>query len=243
MAPIRGLWVGAGLSSLEELSIRSFLAHGHEYHLYSYTPLAHVPEGTVLRDAREILPEEIVFRHHEAGSLGPFSDVFRYELLRREGGWWVDLDVVCLRPFPEPEQYMIASLLRPNGRIVPSGAVLYAGAGSPLSEMLCERVYEKDWNEIEYTEIGPDLVSSVVAELGMQQFVAPWKTFCPIVVGRWWDTFLPGRAPHFGPQTLAVHMWHEMWRHARLDTDEDYGPNSLYNILRRRFGVTPRNGS
>lgn len=36
---IQGLWVGGSLSRLEKLSIQSFLAYGHEYHLYAYTGL------------------------------------------------------------------------------------------------------------------------------------------------------------------------------------------------------------
>ena len=30
------------------------------------------------------------------GSVAGFSNLFRYELLRRDGGWWVDTDVLCL---------------------------------------------------------------------------------------------------------------------------------------------------
>ncbi len=32
----QSLWIGAELSAMEQLSIRSFLANGHEFHLYTY---------------------------------------------------------------------------------------------------------------------------------------------------------------------------------------------------------------
>ena len=38
--PIQSLWIGGELSPMEQLSIASFLAHGHEYHLYSYGEVA-----------------------------------------------------------------------------------------------------------------------------------------------------------------------------------------------------------
>lgn len=57
---IQSLWVHGRLSPMERLCIRSFLAHGHEFHLYAYGPLEGVPEGTRVVDAREILPEDRV---------------------------------------------------------------------------------------------------------------------------------------------------------------------------------------
>ena len=33
---IQGLWIGETLSTMEYLSIKSFLDNGHEYHLYTY---------------------------------------------------------------------------------------------------------------------------------------------------------------------------------------------------------------
>lgn len=92
---ITGLWVGKTLPQLARLCIKSFLDHGHSFQLFTYTNYDNVPEGTFIRDAREILPEEAVF-HHENGSLAPFADWFRDEFLVREGGFWTDLDVACL---------------------------------------------------------------------------------------------------------------------------------------------------
>jgi hypothetical protein len=35
---IQGLWVGPELSVMEQLSVSSFLRHGHQYHLYVKPP-------------------------------------------------------------------------------------------------------------------------------------------------------------------------------------------------------------
>src|SRR5258706_13279784 len=53
---VQGLWIGSDLSTMEHLSISSFLQNGHEYHLYIYDHVGNVPEGTVVKDAAEILP-------------------------------------------------------------------------------------------------------------------------------------------------------------------------------------------
>ena len=62
--PIQSLWIGGGLSPMEQLSAASFLAQGHEYHLYSYGVVGNLPEGAILKSAEAILPRAAVFHIH-----------------------------------------------------------------------------------------------------------------------------------------------------------------------------------
>jgi hypothetical protein len=112
---IHGLWIGQRVSKLEQLTMRSFIRHGHEFNLWVYDELEEdPPPGVILRDATAILPRERIFLKAEtdpsAGvggkSYGPFSDLFRYKLLRDHGGIWVDMDLTCLRPFDFQEPYL-----------------------------------------------------------------------------------------------------------------------------------------
>jgi hypothetical protein len=50
-----------------------------------------------VKDGSAIVPREYIFRMK--GSLSIFADWFRQELLFAHGGYWVDLDIVCLKPF------------------------------------------------------------------------------------------------------------------------------------------------
>jgi len=68
----------------------SFLAHGHPVDLYVYEPPGAPPAGVRLVDAEEILPRALLFTHRRTGSLGSFSDWFRYRLLRERGGIWAE---------------------------------------------------------------------------------------------------------------------------------------------------------
>lgn len=94
---IQGVWIGKALSLVEQLSIKSFLKNGHIFHLYCYQEVQDIPPGTVIKDANEIIPEKQIFRFH--GSYAAFSDLFRYRLLYLKGNFYVDLDIICLRPF------------------------------------------------------------------------------------------------------------------------------------------------
>src|ERR1043165_6249395 len=97
--PIQCLWIGPRLSAMEQLCINSFLRHGHEGHLYADGGGDARPAGTVVRDGREILPAERIFFYSDHDSPSGFANFFRYKLLLDRGGWWVDTDMVCLRPF------------------------------------------------------------------------------------------------------------------------------------------------
>src|SRR5690606_1292398 len=86
------LWIGPRLSFLERACLRSALAHGHKVALYCSPPPAGVPAGIELRDAAAILPESEIIRHR-GGSPALFANRFRYELLHRGLGVWIDCDL------------------------------------------------------------------------------------------------------------------------------------------------------
>src|SRR5262245_61327546 len=102
---VQGLWIGSQLSAMEQLSIASFLANGHEYHLYVYDEVRNVPSGAIVRNAEEILPADWIFLDSR-GTYCSFASMFRYKLLLDKGGWWVDTDIICLRYFEFEQPYV-----------------------------------------------------------------------------------------------------------------------------------------
>ncbi len=118
---ITGLWVGDALPLISVLCIKSFLDHGHRFQLFTYKSFDNIPEGTIIRDANDILPQELIFRDCH-NSLATFSDWFRMEWLFREGGFWVDMDVACLRD-DLPEERPWFCLQEPG--VVAVGAIAF----------------------------------------------------------------------------------------------------------------------
>src|SRR6266850_2985168 len=115
---IQGLWIGPELSVMEQLSIASFMRNGHEYHLYIYDEPKNVPVGTVIKDANEILPASSVFQYKQYPSYSGFSNFFRYKLLLERGGWWIDADTICLKPFDFPEDNVFSTEILNDREIV-----------------------------------------------------------------------------------------------------------------------------
>src|ERR1700733_10988532 len=129
---VQMFWHGAPLSRIERLCMASFLAQGHLLDLYVYETPAGLPAGVRLMSSAEILPRALLFTHRRTGSLGSFSDWFRYRLLKERGGIWADTDVVCLAPLIYAQQEIFGWQ---DTRVI-NNAVLGLPAGHPLAVWL-----------------------------------------------------------------------------------------------------------
>jgi hypothetical protein len=233
--PIQSLWIGPRLSTMERLSISSFLHHGHDYRLYTYGPVRGVPRGAIVEDAAAILPESMIFQYREFPTYAGFANYFRYKLLLERGGWWVDTDMVCLRPFELPSPYVIATEPAPDGREVATNAILKAPTGSPVMASAWESCLSRDPRELKWGETGPRLVNQLVADFDLSRYVQPASTFCPVPYWDWKLFTDSGRTWQFGASTCAVHLWHELWRRAAWDKDCEYPIGSLYECWKRSY--------
>lgn len=238
LAVIQSLWVGDRLTALERLSIQSFLDHGHAVRLYAYRELPDLPAGAVLCDGNEILAESQVFQYRSRPTFAAFSNFFRYKLLLERGGFWVDTDLVCLRPFAFPPRHVFASERvrrrdRPGVSQVVTSCVIGAPPASAAMAAAWQTCLGKDRGALEWGEVGPPLVEAVVAAQGLERFVEEPDRFCPVSYRDWRD-LIAAQPPDLPPTAYAVHFWNEMWRLAGLDKDAAYPPTSLYETLKRR---------
>ncbi len=97
---IASLWIGAELSFLEQLCLKSFVDQGHKTTLYVYGNLGNIPKGVEVKDAREIYRGEPFRVHQRHGSPAIHADYFRVALLKRGAGEiWADTDAYCYKPF------------------------------------------------------------------------------------------------------------------------------------------------
>jgi hypothetical protein len=98
-------WDGP-LDRLRKLCLRSQLAAGHKVTVYSFEPLADLPDGVGNAEAEAILPHAFSEKLRPPQPDGTwrdwtrlqFSDFFRMRLMAREAGLWLDADVLLLRP-------------------------------------------------------------------------------------------------------------------------------------------------
>jgi len=142
---VNGLWIKGALSPLEILTIQSFISNDYEFILWTYDEFIVYSqiENLIIRDAREIIPESQVFSYklsnqfgHGKGSYAGFSDVFRYQLLYLNGGWWVDMDVTCIKRFEFESSYVFRKSKLTNDFVV--GNIMCVPKGSNLMKKCFE---------------------------------------------------------------------------------------------------------
>lgn len=248
LATIQSLWIGKQLSIMEQLACASFLQNGHAFHLYVYNEVAGVPEEVVLKDADEIIPANRIFKYKDHDSYAGFANLFRYKLLLEKGGYWVDADVVCLRPFPSAPDYIFASeLVRNSARLMwkrpyqIASCVIKTPIGSEIINYCYSETSKSDPAKLCWGETGPHLMTAAVLEFQMQSHVRPPYSFCPVNPWQWRQLLSGLGIGNSGMGAIArhspyaVHLWHEQWRRHRIDKDTTFSSNSIYEQLKRRY--------
>ena len=111
-AELQVLWTGPPLGPLEKLSLASFIAYGHPVILYTYNPIDEIKKqippsikyGIKVVDGNTILNRDKKFKfagRNKAYEFLPFSDLFRFTMLHKKGGRWIDLDMTLIKPLPK----------------------------------------------------------------------------------------------------------------------------------------------
>jgi hypothetical protein len=233
----QSLWLGKRLSVMEQLSIRSFLDQGYSFHLYTYQDVENIPQGTTVRPGDEILPADEIFCYQSGygkGSYSAFSNCFRYKLLLDRGGWWTDLDSVCLRPLDFDDQHVLGNERAPDGRCQPAAGLIKAPPGSPLIAYCWDACRKVDRSRIVWGQIGPRLIAEAVGATGVPVRILDPDAFYPI---DYWNVWQLISAEHLPRDCYAIHLWNSRWRREQLEPDAVYASSCIYEQLKRRYGT------
>ncbi len=251
------LWIGERLGLVERLSLVSFIANGHPVALYSYGPIAGVPEGVELRDAETILPKaQAMANRYANGSFALFSNMFRMELQRRSLGLWIDADVVCWRPVTIDGPFVAG---RESDRFL-NGAVLKLAPDSPvLADWLATaasgrvppwipfhrapRAHLRQWlgqpvlpPQLPHGTFGPKSITALADRHGLTAAAQPEDVFYPVhprMAHRLWDPDYK-LADVVTERTLTVHLWNEKLSELKMIAPPE---GSIMAELMRRYGV------
>ena len=228
---IQSLWVGNSLSKMEQLCAKSYLHNGHDFHLYVYDEIKNVPHGVVLKNGNEIISESKIFKDNRGG-FASFSDFFRYTLLYKKGGWWVDMDSICLKYFDIKEDYCFSC---ENGSIVNNGFIKTPSNSEFLQDCL-EQIHVIGFKNVMRGSFGPTLISNILKNYDSDSFLKHSEYFCPV---NWDEVYRLISIPTYVPkkESYAVHMWNEMWNVYYLNKDVSYHPKSFYELLKAKYGL------
>jgi hypothetical protein len=230
---INALWIGKRISKLEMLTIHSFLAFGYIFKLWIYEPLENtLPKNIILGDANEIIPKEQVFAYknknkygHGKGSYAGFSDIFRYKLLYEKGGWWVDMDVTCLKPLDFDKQYFF----RNHHELNVVGNVMKCPKHSKLMKYCYDEAIATVTEENTDWHKPIEILNNNIAKLGLEQYIYKnvsnedkWDSTSKFI---WTNEELPDHW-HF------IHWQNEEWRAKNVSRTSFYFKSALAKLMR-----------
>jgi cytochrome P450 len=213
-AIVNMFWHGGPLPLYAWPCIRSFVDQGHTVRLYAYGPLE-MPPGVLAADARAILPSEEIGR---CKSIEAFGDVFRYELLFREGGWWADVDVVCLTDRLPEARYAWAE--EEPGVI--NGAILKFPLGEPIVAELAMKARALARHVKTWGAAGPRLLSDVLRSFEPGETAGSTSAFYPL---HWLDApqlLLPKSRSEIRRRTrdaMFLHLWASTFKDIGIDVN------------------------
>ncbi len=273
---LQSYWSGAPLSLLERACLTSWVAFGARVHLYTHDSIkrleAQIPPH-VRRHIRVLNADVIVDRSRKFNYKGeapkskrsdaftalPFSDLFRYEMLRKVGGVWMDMDLVLIRPMPArvleapyffvSERTMQAGAYRSKEPTNPTNACIGArDPESPWARWITETAESKEatsaWT---YMKVFQESLKT----LHLDKYVEGPEFVMPV---NWWDLdgiFTPAEKlategclkSKYGvpstcaddifknPKVIGVHLFRGLLRKRDLPYENVPPPTSLYGRL------------
>ncbi|MDE2063605.1 MAG: hypothetical protein KGJ00_14475, partial [Bradyrhizobium sp.] len=197
-------WHGP-LDALRRLCLRSQVAAGHKVTIYSFDPIAQLPEGVDNAEAEPILPHSFAERLRPMTdgvwidrTMLQFSDFFRMRLMAKQAGLWLDADVLLLRPveIDPAKPYFAWEQPRQLGN-----SVLYLPSADPIvtafEALMAQDELTPDWlsfrhrftymlhklrgtrriSDVRLAIFGPAALTALARRSGELQYALPKKSF------------------------------------------------------------------
>jgi mannosyltransferase OCH1-like enzyme len=247
---VQSLWIGP-IGTMERMCIRSYTGRGVEFHLYSYNPLLERERASLLyiHDANEILPANKIPLFP---SPSIFSDFFRYALLMKKGGYYVDMDTICLqREFWSGLDYGFA---RDNiDQYYISGFAMKAPKKSEIMTHCHDWINgltAEERAKLGHMDIGPYLVQKMVPQFKLETYVAPKDQMDPIPWDKITDIVNPEKAEDLMKacrKACMIHLRQSIWNEGpnscagilpdgtKISTEAKYPYDSLWEVLKRKY--------
>lgn len=246
---IQSLWIGPELSKLEQLCLKSFIDNGHEFHLYTYENVDNVPDGVIIKDGNEILNKSEIFTYKN-GSVSAFSNLFRFTMLYKKGGYWADTDLLCVKPFKFNEDFVISS--EPNDRYtenrINAGLLKFKkGSQEALEGMNIQKEQKRAILEGKVTwSSGPKTVTQIVNKYNLHKYVLPWRGICSCAWNHYGTIFksniksnkaIIDTISDIPEEMICIHLWNEILRRNGINKNNTFNQESLFEAFKKKHNI------
>lgn len=243
---VKSFFYGKTLTDLEKLCINSFLKNGFGYELYVYKDLIPdgIPNGVRIENANSIVPRNKLFRYKTGfnrGSVSGFANLFRYVLLYKKGGVWVDTDI-CLvggsLGFEKENVFIFeeGTDLKNNWL---ANSLFRVEANSPIMKKCIDVFKKKNLDRIVHGETGPKLLTKVLR--GYKDTIRRNSD----VILKKSDNYFPIHHENtkrlfyddieFDESVKTVHFWNACVNDCGIDKNGEFPYWSIYEKLKSKY--------
>ena len=204
--------------------------------MFSYNLKMIVPKWLTLRDAEEILPQDEVLRSKD-GRLTIDANRFRWALLQKLGGWWIDPDVVLMKP-DMPDSEVFYGNLDAFGQ-VPTGVLKFPVGHKLLDEALVRSRLQSNAQPTT-DRAGSEILTALASEHAFDLTSDSEKSLGPISWFNVLDLFDPAKAvamaERTGPERF-LHLKNDVWRRAGIHSGLASPEGSFLDALFARYDI------
>ncbi|MGI8527254.1 MAG: glycosyltransferase [Pseudolabrys sp.] len=168
---VRTFWHGERIGPYQQMCLKSFADRGHRVEVFSYGRQLALPQWLIRRDATEILDPDRTLRYMPADEQFAINaNLFRYALLHKLGGWWIDPDVALLGPELPGGEFFIAS---GGTEDEVATAAIRLPPNHPLMLNALQRSSELEENVTDWDRTGPDFLAQSVKQYSLSRRLVP----------------------------------------------------------------------
>ena len=214
-------WMG-DLTIYEIANLQSFVKHGFKVIIWTYDKNLEKNinlKGVSFKDANLVLNESLLMKFKQGrqkSSLSSFSNLFRYELLKKYGGWWFDIDCICVKNIDEfikltNNRDFVIGREREN---YTGSSVLYFNDVKILDELIQEvnSIAKKNDYSFFWGEIGPDLISEIILKNNLMNDTLDENYFYIISADKFHKFFENKTSLMIDMEdSYILHTWNEMF--------------------------------
>lgn len=231
-------WIGK-LSNYEILTLKSYLNNGFIVKLWTYENK--ISNIDIIKDldieianAEKILEEDLIYKFSQGSQKAnpaSFANLFRLHLMVKEGGWWFDLDCVCLK---NVEEFITIAknsefVLGAEYKNYVGNSVMYFKSKNIAKKLIDEINIEINKNNYNFYwgQIGPDLITEYFLKNNLMHLVLEKKYFYN-TEAKDFRLFLESKNKFKNimienhNQSLTCHLWNEMFN--KYSYNKNYMP-------------------
>ncbi len=219
---INAFWSGKKLTDLNLKVIESWREQypNNKFILWTYSKIENVPKGLTVVYGDKILSRKKWFSYDKGyGRKSPvaFSNLFRSELLYKNGGLYVDLDVLCTKQFEFwnlPHNVFLANEEHPDWHSIGTAVIYARYPGETIFNMWSKRIKDKvDSGEtLKHGDLGPRMLTKCYEDLGRPFMLYDKDFFYPICYTEREETRDVIKDKLKLINTYGVHLFQSIWK-------------------------------